>query len=107
MTVSRSTVRGAVVVTAQGEVDLTSAPQLEVVLDEVVRDSSVPIVDLSGVSFLGSVGLSVLLAAAQKADPRRLRVVVSSPQVSRPITVTGLDKVLELFDTLDAALAQP
>ena len=104
LTVSRSRAGDTVVVSAVGEIDITSASQLRDELEEVAGEGFVPVIDLSGVEFMGSVGLSVLLAASEQADPQRVRVVVS-PQVRRPIEVTGLDKVLGLFDTLDDALS--
>lgn len=104
LTVAHSRVDGMPVVAAQGEIDITSAPQLRAALETVPVGEQSPIVDLSQVAFMGSVGLSVLLAASEQASPQRLRVVVSS-QVRRPIEVTGLDQVLALYDTLDQALA--
>ncbi|MQY29526.1 STAS domain-containing protein [Nocardia aurantia] len=108
LTVSQRHEGDTVVVAAEGEIDITSAPQLSAALEAVGAGVTAPIVDLSGVDFMGSVGLSVLLAASEKlkaaqADAGQLRVVVS-PQVRRPLEVTGLDKVLALFDSLDQAL---
>ncbi|MFI1912956.1 STAS domain-containing protein [Nocardia sp. NPDC020380] len=104
LTVSLSRSGDAVVVRAVGEIDITSAPRLRTVLEDLPDGAPGPVVDLSLVEFMGSVGLSLLLAASEKADPDRVRVVVS-PQVRRPIEVTGLDQVLVLFDSLEAALA--
>ncbi|MFJ4655140.1 STAS domain-containing protein [Nocardia sp. NPDC088792] len=104
LTVSLSHSGAAVVVRAVGEIDITSAPRLRTVLEEIPAGAPGPVVDLSRVEFMGSVGLSLLLAAAEKADPDRVRVVASR-QVRRPIEVTGLDQVLALFDSLEAALA--
>ncbi|WP_067815493.1 STAS domain-containing protein [Nocardia inohanensis] len=104
LTVSQRRVDGIAVVTAVGEIDINSAPELRTVLDAAVGPASDTIVDLSGVQFLGSVGLSVLLAAVEQADPGRVRVVASL-QARRPIEVTGLDQVLDLYDTVESALA--
>ncbi|MCX4095256.1 STAS domain-containing protein [Nocardia sp. alder85J] len=106
LTVSQRHHGDIVVVAAQGEIDITSAPQLSAALEAVGAEGFAPIVDLSGVDFMGSVGLSVLLAASEQLGGDRLRVVVSA-QVRRPLEVTGLDKILDLFDSLDQALAGP
>ncbi|MBF6177480.1 STAS domain-containing protein [Nocardia otitidiscaviarum] len=95
---------GTLVVTANGEIDIASVPELQSVLEETLATGRVPVLDMSGVGFMGSVGLSALLVAAEAAKPARLRVA-ASPQVRRPIDVTGLDEVVALFDTLDEALA--
>ncbi|MGX1810864.1 STAS domain-containing protein [Nocardia sp. NPDC055321] len=92
------------VVSAVGEVDLVSAPLLERAIREVLgEDPPVLVVDLSRVGFFGSSGLTVLVMCA-RASARPIRVVASS-QVRRPIEVTGMDAVVQLFDTLDEARA--
>src|SRR5688500_13225353 len=56
----------AVVVTVHGEIDMASAPHLQSALDEALRDApAAVVVDMSNVGFLGSAGLSVLLAASE------------------------------------------
>ncbi|MGW4245975.1 STAS domain-containing protein [Nocardia sp. NPDC004722] len=105
LTVSRSQVGETVVVSATGEIDINSAGQLREVLEAAAPSAPTLIIDLSGVEFIGSVGLTTLLVATTAVDPRQIRVV-ASPQVRRPIEVTGLDDVLSLFDTLEEAIAQ-
>lgn len=105
LTVSRASANGTAVVSAVGEIDITSVAQLRDVLSEALAAVEAPVIDLSGVRFIGSVGLTVLLEAAEKISPKRLRIVVS-PHVRRPIEITGLDELLLLSDTLDQALAQ-
>ncbi|MEU0539989.1 STAS domain-containing protein [Nocardia sp. NPDC005978] len=89
----------APVVTAVGEIDVLSAPLLEREIRRVLRDGSpTAVVDLSEVAFMGSAGLMVLSACASEcAVPLR---VVASPQVRRPLQVTGMDTMLRLHDTL-------
>ncbi|PXX71376.1 anti-anti-sigma factor [Nocardia tenerifensis] len=94
----------AAVLTVGGEVDAASAPQLQAALTTALdQEPTVLVVDLSAVRFFGSAGLSVLLFAAEKLAKDALRVV-ASPQVRRPIEVTGLDGLLEVFATVDEAL---
>ncbi|WP_327151716.1 STAS domain-containing protein [Nocardia sp. NBC_01329] len=96
---------GTAIVTVQGEVDMASAPQLQTALEEVQRGGDALIVDMSEVGFLGSAGLSVLLVISEAAAPGTgLRVVVSDA-VRRPIELTGLDKLLSMHESLEAALA--
>ncbi|WP_063821733.1 STAS domain-containing protein [Nocardia pneumoniae] len=91
------------VVIVHGEVDMASAPRLQAALDEAQRGGKPLVVDMSEVEFLGSAGLSVLLVASE-AEQAPLRVVASDA-VRRPIELTGLDKLLSVFASLDAALA--
>jgi len=90
-----------------GDVDLVTAPRLQSAFDHLLRhDQSVLVVDLDGVTFLGSVGLSMLLKAHAMAGPGRLRVVAATRASRRAIEVTALDQVLAMFPTVRAALRQ-
>ena len=63
--------------------------------------------DLTAVTFLDCAGLTALLDATIHAEDqhRSLRIVVDSNRpVIRPIHLTGLDKTLALFLTVDEAL---
>jgi len=94
------------VVEAAGEVDLVTAPALRTALTDALDESSGGpcVVDLTGVTFLDSAGLTTLIEVNQRAQS--LRVVVGSNRpVIRPIQLTGLDGVLALYSSLEEALA--
>jgi len=92
-----------VLLRATGEIDSSSAPALRTELTAVL-DLTPPeiVLDLCGVTFLDSAGLSVLAAAHRRAtiDGVRLRVLVSRRAVVRPLQITGL------WQLLDAQLIQ-
>lgn len=97
------------VLEVSGEIDLETAPALDVALRSALRDAGPGgcIADLTRVTFLDSRGLTTLLNATQEAEERRepLRIVVDSNRpVIRPIEITGLDEVLSLFHTVDEAM---
>ncbi|MFB8003776.1 STAS domain-containing protein [Nocardia sp. NPDC056000] len=93
------------VVTVTGEVDVTSAPMLDRVLRDALHTSPrTVVIDMTGVSFLGSAGITVLAAAAQHS-PELLRIVGSYP-VSRPLEITGADVLFAMCDSLPAAMNQ-
>ncbi|MFI6166195.1 STAS domain-containing protein [Nocardia sp. NPDC051052] len=97
-------VGSAAVLTVDGEVDAASAPQLRSGIEDALGNKpALLVVDLSSVRFFGSAGLSVLLLAAEASAKGGFRVVASA-QVRRPIEVTGLDAVLEVFDNIRDAL---
>lgn len=102
-------VAGVVVVHAAGEIDLASAPKLREALDgiEVRPAAKGPVVlDLTAVTFLGSVGLSLLVEHSRRHRDAGgvLRVVAGNRFVARAIVMTGLSDVLTVFDTLDEAV---
>jgi anti-sigma B factor antagonist len=110
LTVGNRTVRDVAVLDLAGEIDIVTADQMqEAVRETIDRAVRLLVIDLSGVRFLGSTGLAVLAEAdslARDAD-KLLRLVSGSGNhaVLRPIQLTGLDRVLTLFEQLDDALA--
>lgn len=98
---------GATVVRAVGEVDVSTAPALRQKLYDVPEQATV-IVDLSDVTFLDSTGLGVLVAALKRVREGGaggdLRLVVTRPQVSKVLEVTGLSTVFSVSASVDEAL---
>ena len=94
---------GAVTVTVVGEVDTFTAPVLRSSLDSQLEQSPRELViDLSGVQFLGSAGLAVLVETQKAARSRdvALRLIATTRAVTRPLEVTGL---IDLFTIADSA----
>ena len=102
-------VAGAAVLRVGGELDLLTVPDLQArVYEAIGATSGAVIADLTEVQFLSSTGLTLLLGLQSDlaASGRPLRLVVGgSKAVSRPLLITGLDRILELHPDLDAALA--
>ena len=88
-----------VVLTAAGEIDSSSAPQLTAVLDDILAEEPSELtVDLCGVTFLDSAGLCALAVAHRRAGETgvRLRVRASGRAVVRPLEITGLYDLLRV-----------
>jgi anti-sigma B factor antagonist len=100
---------GAVIITAVGEVDLMTAPRLRDAAGQALAQpgEGPVVIDLTRVTHLASAGLQALLDAHAKAaragEPLRIVVDHQRPVVL-PLHVTGLDKVLRLYHSLDDAL---
>jgi anti-sigma B factor antagonist len=94
------------VVSVSGEIDMLSAPALRTYVTTNLGDSGTFLLDLSGVSFLGSAGLAVLVEAAQESRARAVTfgVVAADRAVTRPIVATGLGEVFDVHASLDEAL---
>ena len=104
ITLSTSTDEGgAVTVTVVGEVDTFTAPVLRSSLDtQLEQQPRGLVIDLSGVQFLGSAGLAVLVETQKSARARdvELRLVATTRAVTRPLEVTGL---IDLFTIVDGS----
>jgi len=106
---TRSVLRdGLGLVELTGEVDLYTAPRFKedvvALIDEGVTEL---IVDLSAVTFIDSTALGVLISGVKRLHDSdgRLLVVAGSKPVVRILSITGLDRVLSVFDTREAAVA--
>ncbi len=96
------------VVELSGEVDLYTAPRFKEDLVGLIESGVEAIViDLSQVTFIDSTALGVIIGGVKRLRERdgRLMIVAGSRPVVRILDITGLDKVLTVFDTRDEALA--
>lgn len=100
--------RGTVVLTVYGDVDLHTADALGDRLDAVIdRGPSWLVVDLSGVTFVDSQGIGVLLRGTRRFEARegKFRLVVPAAEIRRIFEITSLDRVFSLDRTRAEALA--
>ncbi|OLT14631.1 hypothetical protein BJF78_18120 [Pseudonocardia sp. CNS-139] len=97
-----------VVLTVRGEIDTLTAPAFTAAVTELA-DTPEPtlVVDLTGVRFLASSGLAVLINAAHRVETRgsRLRLVAVTRAVLRPLEITGTEQLFDLHADLASALA--
>lgn len=90
------------VLPVSGELDLAAAPVLRERLLAAITDGHRDVVlDLSGVTFVDSSGLSVIITAYKRvqAEGGRLRVVGASGLVRSVLDVTGLGRILGSDDS--------
>jgi anti-sigma B factor antagonist len=97
----------AVVITVSGELDLASCPMLEQELDRaLMADVALVVVDLSGLDFIDSTGIGLLVRAHKQAQDsgHELGLVQGGGQVQRLLSLTGLSDRLAVADSLDELL---
>jgi anti-sigma B factor antagonist len=63
------------------------------------------VVDLSGVSFLASIGIRMLITSARGQSGRGGKVVLAAPQplVRNVLETAGIDKLVPMVDSVEAA----
>jgi len=96
------------VLTASGEIDVATAPDLRAALLDLIGEGRTRIVvDLEQVEFLDSTGLGVLVSTVKRvrADGGDLSVVCTRPQILQVFEITGLTAVFSVHDSLDQAVA--
>ena len=102
-------VSGVPVVAAPEEIDITNAPALRsALLDAAAHGYGTLVADLTRTRFCDSSGLQTLLAAHNRAQAEggELLLVIPATAVLRVFELTGMDRVIPSFASLDQALAQ-
>lgn len=96
----------AVVLDVSGEIDLATAPELEESIGAALaRNPEVLVIDLSGVAFLASAGMSVLIGASRQAGAKtRFRLVATGAATLRPMELTGIAAEFSIHETREHAL---
>ena len=98
------TTDGPTVLRVTGALDLALAPKLQQLVERAVRHGDrVLVVDLTGVDFLASAGMSVLVRTHREQPG--MRVVAEGRVVLRPLQITRLTDELDIYPTLAAAVA--
>ena len=97
---------GYVVATLRGELGTASAHALREQLLGLLRAASVLIIDLSAVEHADASGLAVLVSSGHRARllGGSLRLVAPSPQVARFLSAAGVNRHLDIFATIRAAI---
>lgn len=96
-----------------GELDLSTAPQLEGPLEQATESPEAAVlIDLSDCQFIDSTGIALIVRAWQRVDAAAgnggkggLVLCCDNEQVLRVLEVTGLEHSLRVFATREAAIA--
>jgi anti-sigma B factor antagonist len=99
---------GVALITVNGEIDIATAPALRAELASPHMGSTV-IVDLTGVTFLDSTALGVLVSARKTCREvgADFRLVLSEPRILKVFEITGLTSVFSISPTLEEARNTP
>jgi anti-sigma B factor antagonist len=95
------------VVVAEGDLDIDAASRLAAALDHPIeRGKTHVVLDMSGVRFVDSMAVHVLVGAARELRQRfgRLVLVSTDQNVRRLIELTRLDLVAPVYESREAAL---
>ena len=96
-----------------GELDLSTASQLEGPLEEAIASEKASVlIDLTDCTFIDSTGIALVVRAWQRVDASAgngggggLVLCCQNEQVRRVLEVTGLEHSLRVFATRDEAVA--
>ncbi|WP_054029580.1 STAS domain-containing protein [Desulfatitalea tepidiphila] len=95
------------VASLRGRLDTHTAPAFEEQAREALkRNEKKWVFDLSGLAYVSSAGLRVVLAAAKalKADGGEIRLAAAGGSVKKVFQISGFFSLFKYFDTPEAAL---
>jgi anti-sigma B factor antagonist len=104
---SERTGDGLGIVAVSGEVDIFTSPRFkECMLELLDAGLNRLVIDLSGVTFIDSTALGVLIGGVRRVNTAggAMTLVVTSRAVERVLSITGLDRVFTIHATRAAAL---
>ena len=80
-----------------GRLDTTTAPNLQSAIDEISNDTKELIFDMSGVEYISSAGIRVLIGAYKKMSIHQgtMRIEKANDMVRDVFEMTGLSEMLE------------
>jgi anti-sigma B factor antagonist len=104
---------GVRVVAVRGELDLSTAPDLEGPLEEAVSsEDAAVLIDLSDCEFIDSTGIALIVRTWQRLDPDaasegsgRVVICCGNEQVRRVLEITGLEMSIPIHSAREQALA--
>jgi anti-anti-sigma factor len=94
-------------VVLRGRLDTNGAGSIDLRFSAVAGARRAIVVDLSGVDFLGSLGIRVLLTGAKAVQRKGGRLVIVTPigMVSTVLKMAGIEDLIPIFRQRDLAIA--
>jgi anti-sigma B factor antagonist len=104
---TRNPREGVAIIALSGEVDVYTSPRVKQEIVDLLNGGTTKlIVDLSGVEYLDSTGLGVLIGGLKRARERDgdLKLLCDNPRILRIFEITGLTKIFDIQRTEAEAL---
>ncbi|HUD54288.1 MAG TPA: STAS domain-containing protein [Terracidiphilus sp.] len=108
MTISTESMDGGITrVLLDGRLDIQGAAAVDLRMNVLAGSSKFLLIDLSNVSFLGSMGLRSIVIPAQAVNRRGGKVALLNPvpMVEEVLKASNIDQIIPIFHDLDSAVA--
>lgn len=98
---------GVTLAVLRGRLDVAGASAIELKFNATAGARRALVVDLSGVSFIASMGMRLLLIAGKTAAAKGGKMALLAPpaEVASVLRTAGIDSVIPICGARDAALA--
>ncbi len=108
MHISQREVNGITTYEIKGDIDINSSPDIREAFEKGVKNKAMKIlVNLNSVSYVDSSGLATLVEMLKKTRVYggKLRISNLAPKVKSLFEITKLEKLFEIFETEEEAIA--
>jgi len=107
LTLQSNTSGDVAVVTASGQIDSETAPQLDTELTKVVGEKNKLVVDLKGVGYMSSAGIRAIVKASQAAEANggAVKLAAVPEEIQAVLYTVGLNQKVVAFASVDEAVA--
>jgi len=93
------------VIRMPAEIDAAIADETrQALLAAVTPGTAILVIDMSGTTFCDSAGLKAIIAAHARAAETGTQLRLVATAVLRIITIVGIDQLIPIYPTLEAAL---
>jgi len=95
------------VVTLDGEIDVYTSPKVKDFIGKLIDKGTYTFtIDMQGVRYIDSTGLGVLIGGLKRVREHggSVNLVSTNPQTKKIFDITGLVRVFDIFDSVDAAV---
>jgi anti-sigma B factor antagonist len=109
LTILHARIGHRLVLAAEGEVDLASADELRAALAAAAADSGAAEVwlDLSGLAFMDSTGITAIVDARSAFDGRRFALICPDGPVKRVLDIAGIARAIPIHPSRAEAHSAP
>lgn len=101
-------INDSLVVTLAGELDHHSAEEVRVKIDDRIDRENIKkmVFDFSGVTFMDSSGIGVVIGRYKKLSMRKgeLSIVSVNNSIKRVFELSGMFKIIKVYENLDEAV---
>lgn len=107
MNITKDDRKGLVVLRCEGRLDATTSPQLEDEINHLLDQERTKIlIDFSGIDYLSSAGMRLLLSATKRLKNKRGKLSIFSihEEVREIINMAGFEKVLAIYSSEEEAV---
>jgi anti-anti-sigma factor len=109
MDISQKEVNNIICITMNGRLDGQSAPDAEALIEDILKSDKLKLLfDCSGLEYISSAGLRVVLTAVKELSQKGGKVVLCclTDTVNEVFTVSGFASIIPITDTVETGIKE-